>query len=290
MNCRGLATVLAQTSMANSEATGEALDLARQNELFERATPEEILAWTTSHFVPDAVLTMSFQHEGVVIAHMLRDVAPDTPILFIDTGYHFPETLAYRDELVARFGFPIRNLTSVMPRAEFVAKYGDDLYNRDPDLCCKINKVEPMQLALRGVRAWINGRRRDQAVTRTKMPIIERLQGGIVKVNPLANWSSRDTYRYLTAHDIPTHPLFEQGYTSIGCAPCTRPVLPGEDERAGRWAGKNKTECGLHTFLGGDDAASETPEEAAPQTDARGPERIDPERSPVERTPRATGS
>src|SRR5690606_38504272 len=234
--------------MANPDAAGDqAIDFARQNELFETATPQEILTWTTRHFAPDAVLTMSFQHEGVVIAHMLRTIAPDTPIFFIDTGYHFPETLAYRDELIARFGLPVRNLTSVMPRSEFIAKYGDDLHQRDPDLCCKINKVEPMQLALRGVRAWINGRRRDQAVTRAKMPIIERLQGGIVKVNPLANWTSRDTYRYLTEHDIPTHPLFEQGYSSIGCAPCTRPILAGEDERAGRWAGRGKVECGLHT-------------------------------------------
>jgi phosphoadenosine phosphosulfate reductase len=281
--------------MANPEAEGgPALDLARQNELFEHATPEEILTWTTSRFAPDAVLTMSFQHEGVVIAHMLRGIAPETPILFIDTGYHFPETIAYRDELVSRFGFPIRNLTSVMPRAEFVAKHGDDLYNRDPDLCCKINKVEPMQLALRGVRAWINGRRRDQALTRTRMPIAERLQGGIVKVNPLANWTSRDTYRYLTEHDIPTHPLFDQGYTSIGCAPCTRPVLPGEDERAGRWAGKNKTECGLHTFLGGGEEEESAPAQQSAATDARAPERAGPDEKPEteapERTPRAARS
>ena len=134
--------------MANPDAGGEqTLDLARQNDLFETAAPEEILAWVTSGFAPDAVLTMSFQHEGVVIAHMLREVAPETPILFIDTGYHFPETLAYRDQLVERFGFPIRNLTSVMPRAEFIAKHGDDLYDRDPDLCCRINKVEPIPAA-----------------------------------------------------------------------------------------------------------------------------------------------
>jgi phosphoadenosine phosphosulfate reductase len=230
---------------------------------------------------------MSVQHEGVVIAHMLRRIAPETPILFIDTGYHFPETLAYRDQLVEQFGFPIRNLTSVMPRAEFVAKHGDDLYDRDPDLCCKINKVEPMQLALRGVRAWINGRRRDQAATRTRMPIVERLQDGIVKVNPLANWVSRDTWRYLTEHGIPTHPLFEQGYTSIGCFPCTRPVLPGEDERAGRWAGKNKTECGLHTFLATDDAPADAGARDAEA--ARGPERASPDDAPAPR-PRAARS
>lgn len=240
------------------------IDLARQNEIFETTPPPEILRWITDTFAPDAVLTMSFQHEGVVIAHMLRDIAPETPILFIDTGYHFPETLAYRDELVSRFGLPIQNLTSTMPRPEFIAKYGDDLHQRDPDLCCKINKVEPLQLALRGVRAWINGRRRDQASTRTGMKIAERLQGDIVKVNPLANWAAKDTYEYMTRHEIPTHPLFEQGYASIGCAPCTRPILAGEDERAGRWAGRGKTECGLHTFLepADEDAPAESSEAA----------------------------
>lgn len=263
--------------MAKPRATeGETLDLVLLSERFETASPEEILAWTTERYAPDVVLTMSFQHEGVVIAHLLRDIAPDTPIFFIDTGYHFPETLAYRDELIARFNLPVRNLTSVMPRSEFIARYGDDLHQRDPDLCCKINKVEPMQLALRGVRAWINGRRRDQAVTRGKMPIVERLQGGIVKVNPLANWTSRDVYRYLTEHDIPTHPLFEQGYTSIGCAPCTRPVLAGEDERAGRWAGKGKVECGLHTFL---PSESETADEEPAEPASRGQARAVPERA-----------
>jgi len=271
--------------MANPDAGGDqTLDLARQNDLFATVAPEEILAWVTSRFAPDAVLTMSFQHEGVVIAHMLRQIAPETPILFIDTGYHFEETLRYRDQLIELFGCPIRNLTSVMPRAEFIAQYGDDLYDRDPDLCCKINKVEPMQLALRGVRAWINGRRRDQATTRTRMPIVERLQGGIVKANPLANWTSRDTYGYLTKHDIPTHPLFEQGYTSIGCFPCTRPVLPGEDERAGRWAGKNKTECGLHTFLANDEAAPDADTKDVAET-PRGPERASVEDAPE--TPRS---
>jgi phosphoadenosine phosphosulfate reductase len=203
---------------------------------------------------------------------MLRTIAPQTPIFFIDTGYHFPETLAYRDELIERFGFPVRNLTSAMPRPAFIANHGDDLYSRDPDLCCKINKVEPLRLALVGVRGWINGRRRDQALTRKKMPIAERLQGGIVKVNPLARWTSKDTYRYLAQHDIPTHPLFEQGYTSIGCAPCTRPVLAGDDERAGRWAGLNKTECGLHTLIGAEPAENEeNPAASAPEARDGGP-------------------
>jgi phosphoadenosine phosphosulfate reductase len=254
--------------MANE---AEIVDLKAQNQLAEEQSPEEILAWVTSTWAPDAVLTMSFQHEGVVIAHMLRQIAPATPVLFIDTGYHFPETLAYRDELVEHFGLQIRNLSSAMPRGEFLAQYGDTLYESDPDLCCKINKVDPMQLALNGVAAWINGRRRDQATTRSQMNILERLGGGIVKINPLANWKAKNTWEYMQKHEIPTHPLFDQGYASIGCAPCTRPVLAGEDERAGRWAGRGKTECGLHTIgmAPDEDAPSDEADRAAEDRPAR---------------------
>jgi phosphoadenosine phosphosulfate reductase len=171
-------------------------------------------------------------------------------VVFINTGFHFPETLAYRDEIVRRFDLRhFVELQPVMPREEFARTHGLDLYARDPDLCCQINKVEPLRRYLPGVRAWINGRRRDQAAARHDIRVVEALQGGLHKVNPLAAWTTRDTFYYMEQHGIPTHPLFEQGYASIGCAPCTRPVLAGEDERSGRWAGQNKTECGIHTFL-----------------------------------------
>ena len=221
-------------------------DLSALSQRFETADPEEILRWTTDTYAPDAVLTCSFQHEGVVLAHMLQEIAPRTPIVFINTGYHFPATLAYRDQLAERYGWNLVEVGPSMPRAEFIQKHGDDLYRRDPDLCCEINKIEPLRRAIDGVRAWINGRRRDQAVTRRTLSLVEELPSGLVKVNPLARWSSKDTYYYMQRHDLPLHPLFEQGYTSIGCAPCTRPVLDGEDERAGRWAGTGKVECGIH--------------------------------------------
>jgi len=230
-------------------APSPALDLGAINAELATAAPEAILEWTWKRFHPDVILTCSFQHDGVALAHMLTSIAPQVPIVFVNTGFHFPETLAYRDMLVARFGFNLVELHPVMPRAEFAEKHGLDLYARNPDLCCQINKVEPLRRYLPGVRAWINGRRRDQAATRTAIQIVEEYQGGLFKVNPIAAWTSRDTFYYLQRHDIPTHPLFEQGYGSIGCAPCTRPVLPGEHERDGRWAGQNKTECGLHTFL-----------------------------------------
>jgi len=232
-----------------SAAATSAFDLDAINRELATATPEAVLAWTWQQFQPKVILTCSFQHDGVVLAHMLRDIAPEVPVVFIDTGFHFPETLAYRDEIVGRYGLRLVELHPIMPRDEFAARHGLDLYARNPDLCCHINKVEPLRRYLPGKRAWINGRRRDQASTRQDIEIVEAYRGGPYKVNPIASWTARDTFYYMERHGIPTHPLFERGYASIGCAPCTRPVLPGENERAGRWAGQAKTECGIHTFL-----------------------------------------
>ncbi len=216
---------------------------------FEDAPPDDILRWTVATYAPDAVLTCSFQHEGVALAHMLQAIAPRAPIVFINTGYHFPETLEYRDLLVSTYGWNLVEVGPELSQAEVETRHGAELYRRDPDLCCEINKVAPLRRAIAGVRAWINGRRRDQASTRRALGILETLPSGLVKVNPLARWSSKDTYYYLKQHGLPFHPLFERGYTSIGCAPCTRPVLAGEDERAGRWAGRDKVECGIHDAL-----------------------------------------
>lgn len=233
--------------MPQSTAAGP--DLPALSRRFEDVPPQEILRWTVATYAPDAVLTCSFQHEGVALAHMLQEIDPATRIVFINTGYHFPETLAYRDLLVERYGWNLVEVGPALPRPELEATLGAELYRRDPDRCCEINKVEPLRRAIADVRAWVNGRRRDQASTRRSLPILELLGSGLVKVNPLARWSSKDTYYYLKQHGLPFHPLFEQGYTSIGCAPCTRPVLAGEDERAGRWAGRDKVECGIHTAL-----------------------------------------
>ncbi len=222
-------------------------DIANTALRFENTEPDAILRWAVERYAPDAALTCSFQHEGVVLAHMLQTIAPATPIVFINTGYHFPETLAYRDLLLERLRFNLVEVTPTMSKPEVEHAYGPELFRHDPDRCCEINKVEPLRRALRGVRAWINGRRRDQASTRQALPVLEELPNGMVKINPLLRWTAKDTYEYMTRHDIPLNPLFEQGYTSIGCAPCTRPVVAGEDERAGRWAGRGKTECGIHT-------------------------------------------
>jgi phosphoadenosine phosphosulfate reductase len=223
-------------------------ELAEINERFETASPEQILGWAATTFPTDIILTCSFQHEGVAIAHMLRSIRPDIPVVFIDTRFHFKETLEYRDSITNLLGLNLKVIESTVSFEDFKAKYGADLNQRDPDLCCKINKVDPLLSALKGVRAWLNGRRRDQTAERSQIGIVG-LQGSIVKINPLAAWSGKDTFRYLHAHNLPLHPLFERGYTSIGCEPCTALPLADGDERSGRWSGSGKRECGIHTIL-----------------------------------------
>lgn len=225
------------------------LDLAGLNAEFEFKTPHEIIAWVVETFWPDIAMSSSFQTQSLPLLHIVSQVAPQLPILFLDTGYHFHETLAFRDRLVREWGFNLQIVRAAMPRDEFVRQHGDDLYRRDPDLCCYINKVEPMERIMKGLQAWISGIRRDQALTRATVQIIERTPQGAVRVHPLATWTQKDTRRYIHEHNLPEHPLLSQGYLSIGCAPCTMPVSEGGDERSGRWAGQGKTECGLHTLL-----------------------------------------
>ncbi|MCD4687396.1 MAG: phosphoadenylyl-sulfate reductase [Anaerolineae bacterium] len=211
------------------------------------ATTARIITWAAKHYMPALAATSSFQTQSVALLHIISQVAPQTPVLFLDTGYHFPETLAYRDQLMTGFGLTLRVVRPAIDQAEQMQQHGDALYRRDPDLCCHINKVEPLQRALRDLGAWISGIRRDQTANRATAEPIEVLPDGRVKINPLVAWTHKDLWRYINRHDLPAHPLFSQGYLSVGCAPCTQPVSAGQDERAGRWSGSGKTECGLHT-------------------------------------------
>jgi len=226
----------------------DADELIDLNARFEGADPATIIAWAAERFMPAIAATSSFQTQSVALLHLISRVRPDLPVIFLDTGYHFPETLAYRDRLVERFGLTLRVVRTTMSRAEVVRQYGDALYRRDPDLCCHIHKVgEPMERALQDLSAWITGIRRDQTANRASTQPVELLPDGRVKVNPLVAWTRHDLWTYIHRHDLPVHPLFSQGYLSIGCAPCTAPVTDSADERSGRWAGTGKTECGLHT-------------------------------------------
>ncbi|GAA0298842.1 phosphoadenylyl-sulfate reductase [Rhodovulum strictum] len=190
-------------------------------------------------------LVSSFGAESAVLLHVVTQIFPDMPVLFIDTGCHFPETLAYRDLLAERLRL---NLVTVRPDPATLADEDADgrLHARDPNMCCTLRKTFPLADALEGVATWISGRKRYQGATRAALPAIER-DGSHLKVNPLAFWTEADLAAYFAAHDLPRHPLVDLGYASIGCAPCTRPVCNGEALRAGRWADNpDKTECGIH--------------------------------------------
>ena len=221
-------------------------ELEHLSERFETVSPELILEWTVEQFGDQVVASSSFQQNSLVLLHIISRVCPDLPILFIDTGFHFNETLVFKDNLVRQLGLNVREIHSSMSWMDFVETHGIDLCNRDPDLCCQMNKVVPMQRALEGYDAWITGVRRDQSPTRAKTPIVS-MQGGLYKVAPLANWTRSSVEDYIRNNDLPSHPLYERGYSSIGCWPCTRPVGPNGNERNGRWSGTGKLECGLHS-------------------------------------------
>ncbi len=223
-------------------------DAIRLNNLFRGVPTEEMLRTVlTEAMVGDVALVSSFGAESAALLHLVAAVDPAVPVLFLDTGKHFPETLAYRDTLVERLGLTGLHVLTPDP-ALLEKKDGSGLrWSYDPDGCCEIRKVLPLDAAMAGFDASITGRKAFQASTRNALPRFEVDSAGKLKVNPLADWTKADIEAYFTTHDLPRHPLEAQGYLSIGCAPCTSKVKPGEDPRSGRWAGWDKTECGIHT-------------------------------------------
>ncbi|WEX09329.1 phosphoadenylyl-sulfate reductase [Chelativorans sp. AA-79] len=187
----------------------------------------------------------SFGADSAVLLHMVANVDKSLPVLFLDTGQHFGETIEYRDQLAEDLG--LSNLIIVHPLPVALAEHDprNDLHKSDPDSCCEIRKVEPMARAVQPYAAWFTGRKRHQSQTRSQMPVFETV-GPRIRINPLARWTTADQAAYMRAHDLRENPLVAFGYLSIGCFPCTQPVKPGEDERSGRWAGFSKTECGIH--------------------------------------------
>jgi len=204
-----------------------------------------VLTWAGETFGDQFAITSSMA-DGL-LAHLASRAVPGVQVVFLDTGYHFAETIGTRDWIAGVLPITLLNVTPPQTVAEQDATHGEKLYERDPDLCCSLRKVQPLAQALAGLSAWGSGVRRDEATTRAGTKVVDwDAKRGMVKVNPLAAWTQDDVDAYIAEHQVPVNPLQEIGYASIGCAPCTRPVAPGEDPRAGRWAGRNKTECGLH--------------------------------------------
>jgi phosphoadenosine phosphosulfate reductase len=193
--------------------------------------------------------TSSFQTHSVVLLHILSKIDQQIPVYFINTGFHFPETLTYRDQISKAFGLNLKIATSVMPRSMQKNSEGNFLFSSDPDYCCHINKVEPMEPILQEYDVWINGVRADQSEVRKEFKIEQAAKYGCLRFHPMLDWDKRMIYQYIKQHQIPRHPLEQYGYTSIGCEPCTRKPDLEWEERQGRWFGMNKTECGLNTEL-----------------------------------------
>ena len=217
----------------------------------ESATPQEILRFVFETY-PNAAISTAFGLEGCALIDMAVRIKPDVPVFTIDTDYLFPETLALKDILLARYKLNLKVIKPQLTIAQQEQRYGAKLYETNPDQCCAIRKVEPNRRAIAGLDAWIAGLRRDQTALRANTDILERFDHDdatpYIKVNPLANWSRKNVWDYVLDKGVPYNELLDRNFKSIGCWPCTRPVADGEDERAGRWAGRGKTECGIHTF------------------------------------------
>lgn len=221
--------------------------IAEASERLKMATPHEVLRWAVETFHPRLTMATAFGAEGCCIIHMLAEIEPSVRIFNLDTGYQFPETLELRERIRERYGIEVEFVRPELTVAEYEAEHGGPLYESRPDQCCHDRKILPLRRAVLGYDAWISAIRKDQTEHRAQAGVVQwDAKFRLVKVNPLLNWTKREVWGFIVKNNVPYNPLHDRNYPSIGCWPCTRPVANGEDERAGRWAGKVKKECGLH--------------------------------------------
>jgi phosphoadenosine phosphosulfate reductase len=225
-------------------------DWTEVNQRLRGAKPSEILRWAVEAFYPRLTMATAFGPEGCVILHMLAEIEPRVRVFNLETGYQFAETLELRDRIAERYGIEVELIRPDTTVAEYEARHNGPLYVSNPDQCCFDRKIIPLRRAVAGHDAWISSIRADQSADRARADVVGwDAKFGLVKVNPLLAWTHRDVWAFVVANKVPYNPLHDRGYPSIGCWPCTRAVAPGEgDERAGRWAGQAKTECGLHSL------------------------------------------
>jgi len=222
-------------------------DLSELQGIAEAWSPQHTLAWAFGHFGPNIAISSAFGAEGMVLIDMASRIRRDFRLFTIDTEFLFPETYNLMDRIEEKYGLTIERVYPQLSPEEQELAHGEALWNRDPDRCCNLRKVEPLRRKLAELEAWITSIRRDQTSVRSSARRVEwDSKFGLVKVNPIVDWSSKQVWRYIHDHDVPYNELHNQDYPSIGCTHCTRAIKPGEDARAGRWPGFAKTECGLH--------------------------------------------
>src|SRR5215831_5993125 len=222
-------------------------EIARAAQALSNETPQNILSWAADTFKSRLTMATAFGAEGCCLIHMLAEIAPDVRIFNLETGYQFPETLQVRERIRQRYGIEVELVRPELTVEEYEAEHGGPLYRIRPDQCCHDRKLVPLRRTLVGYDAWVSAIRRDQTAHRAAAGVVQwDAKFNLVKVNPLLAWTRKDVWAFVLKHDVPYNPLHDRGYPSIGCWPCTRAVGEGEDERAGRWAGTAKKECGLH--------------------------------------------
>ena len=244
------------TPRADADPHGHAvggLDLDVLNPMFEKSQPEQVVQWAATQFGPDLLMSSSFGAESALLVHMATRIVPDIRIVMVDTGYLFPETHGFMEELRRRFDLNVWVFRTRNDPIAYLHKAGEENpeWRKDVDACCAANKNEPFDRAMKQLRprAWLRGIRRNQAETRRAVPFVEwSRRYDCYAISPLLNWTNKDIFAYMKRHDLPYHPLYEKGYASIGCNPlsCTRPITAGEDPRAGRWTEAGKIECGIN--------------------------------------------
>lgn len=224
-------------------------EIAAVSRELDGQVPETVLRWAVERFHPKLMMATAFGAEGCCIMHMLAEIQPGVRIINLETGYQFAETLELRERIRERYGIEVEYIRPEQTVAEYEAEHGGPLYVHRPDQCCYDRKIVPLKKAVEGYEAWISAIRADQTAHRGAASVVQwDKKFGLVKVNPLLTWTHKDVWRFVHKHNVPYNPLHDQGYPSIGCWPCTQPVEEGGDERAGRWAGSKKKECGLHVI------------------------------------------
>jgi phosphoadenosine phosphosulfate reductase len=225
------------------------LELSVVNQKLDEKSPQEILRWAVDCYFPRLTMATAFGAEGCCIIHMLAEIEPAVRIFNLDTGYQFPETLELREQIKERYGIEVEYIRPELSVAEYEAEHGGPMYRHRPDQCCHDRKVLPLRRAIEGYDAWISSIRRDQTTHRARAGAVQwDAKFGLMKINPILSWTKKDVWNFISRHEIPYNPLHDRGYPSIGCWPCTAPVKDGDDERAGRWAGSTRKECGLHVI------------------------------------------
>jgi phosphoadenosine phosphosulfate reductase len=223
--------------------------IASANRLLAEATPQHVLQWAVKQLSPRLTMATAFGAEGCCLIHMLAGIEPRVRIFNLETGYQFVETLELRERLRKRYGIEVELVRPELTVKEYESRHGGPLHRTHPDQCCHDRKLVPLRRALAGHDAWISAIRRDQTADRALADVVQwDARFNLVKINPLLHWTRRDVWAFVLAHDVPYNPLHDEGFPSIGCWPCTRPVTAGQEERAGRWAGTAKKECGLHVL------------------------------------------